>query len=128
MPNKIRIDKWLWAVRMYKSRSVSTDACKAGKVKVNDKTVKPSFVIEEGMLISINKREKKWLIKATNIIDKRVASVIALTCFEDLSPEQEISENSPAFFYPIPEKRDRGTGRPTKKERRIIDKFKDKDS
>ncbi len=127
MPNKVRIDKWLWAIRLYKSRSVSTDACKSGKVKVNDKSVKPSLIVEEGMQISINKKEKKWVIQVVNLIDKIVGAAIALKCYEDLSPIQEPTENSPAFFYTVPEKRDRGTGRPTKKERRIIDKFKDKD-
>lgn len=124
MPNKTRIDKWLWSIRIYKSRSISTDACKSGRVKVNGKSVKPSFIIEEGMIVNVNKKEKIWKVKALKIIEKRVASPIALTCYEDLSPPPVPSEKMPSFFYQSTEKRDKGTGRPTKKDRRNIDKFK----
>lgn len=125
MPNKVRIDKWLWSIRIYKSRSVSTEACKSGRVKINGSSVKPSFLLEEGMEVHINKREKKWIVKAINLIEKRVSSAIALTCYEDLSPPEEPSNKLEAFFYRNSEKRDKGSGRPTKRDRRIIDKFKE---
>ncbi|MEZ5006846.1 MAG: RNA-binding S4 domain-containing protein [Chitinophagales bacterium] len=127
MPNKTRIDKWLWSVRIYKSRSVATEACKSGRVKVDAKSVKPSYTIEEGQTVTVNKKEKKWVVKCLNAIEKRVSAEIAQTCYEDFSPPEQPSNKLGAFFYTTSEMRDKGVGRPTKRERRVLDKFKDID-
>lgn len=124
MPNKTRIDKWLWSVRIYKSRSIATEACKSGRVKVNDKSIKPSYILEEGQTVSVNKKEKKWIVKCIKAIEKRVSAELAQTCYEDFSPPEEPRKKLGAFFYTTSETRDKGKGRPTKKERRVLDKFK----
>ena len=125
MPNKTRIDKWLWSIRIYKSRSIATEACKSGRVKIDGKSVKPSYIIEEGQMISVNKREKKWVVKCLKVIEKRVSAEIAQTCYEDQSPPEQPRTKLGAFFYTTSETRDKGVGRPTKRERRTLDKFKD---
>ncbi len=125
MPNKARIDKWLWSIRIYKSRSIATEACKSGRVKINGKGVKPSYLLEVGQTVSINKKEKNWIVKCIKLIEKRVGAEIAKTCYEDLSPPEVSVKKLGAFFYKTSEKRDKGLGRPTKRERRTLDKFKD---
>ena len=124
MPNKVRIDKWLWSVRIYKSRSMATNACKAGKVKVAGINVKPSFLLEPGMEVNVNKKEKHWIVVPKKLIEKRVGAAIAVECYEDRSPEVPDSKKMPSFFYQTNEQRDKGLGRPTKKDRRTLDKFK----
>ena len=127
MPNKVRIDKWLWAIRLYKTRSMATDACRSGRVKVDEKSVKASFSIEVGTKVSINKREKKWVVVCHKLIEKRVGAEIAKECYEDFSPPTIPTKGNRAFFYSRAEIREKGTGRPTKKERRILDEFKDEE-
>ncbi len=125
MPEKkdsCRIDKWLWAVRLYKTRSVAAEAVKAGKVKVNDLPVKPSFEVKSGLIISIPKGVVKYQFLVTGIIDKRVSAVVAREYCKDITPEEEKMklthiEYMPAAFRP------KGTGRPTKKERRDLDEW-----
>ena len=125
VPNKVRIDKWLWSIRLYKTRTLASNACRAGRVKIESKSVKASYLIEEGTLVSIKQRDKSWNVKAIKLIEKRVGAAIAVTCYEDLSPPQETPNKAPSFFHSLPERRERGTGRPTKKDRREIDEFKD---
>lgn len=127
MPKKVRIDKWLWSVRIYKTRSMATIACKAGKVKVDGKNVKPSFMLETGMTVTARKREQIYVVKSEKLIEKRVGAAIAQECYEDLSPPPEPSGRLPSFFYKSNEIREKGSGRPTKKDRRILDDFKDED-
>ncbi|HNL84548.1 MAG TPA: RNA-binding S4 domain-containing protein [Chitinophagales bacterium] len=119
---KTRIDKWLHAVRLYKTRTLASEACEAGKVKVNDEKVKSAFQIKVGMLMELNKQGVRYKYKVLKIIETRVSAGIAQQCYEDLTPLEEIDKlKFPAFFYEV---RDKGVGRPTKKERRDIDKFK----
>lgn len=125
MPKKVRIDKWLWAVRIYKTRSMATNACKSGKVKVGDEIVKPSYSLEEGMMVTARQRYKIWKVKSLRLIEKRVGAALATDCYEDHSPTPEKSGVLPSFFYRTNEKRDQGVGRPTKKDRRSIERFKD---
>lgn len=122
--NKTRIDKWLWAVRLYKTRSLASEACQSGRVKVNGSSVKPAFMVHVDHEIYINRGAGEVSIyKIVNIIDKRVGAPLAVLCYEDKSPPK-IIDGMPSAFYTY-EIRDRGVGRPTKKERRDIDKFKD---
>ena len=124
--NKVRIDKWLWSVRLFKSRSMATDACKAGKVKIKDSNVKPSFLVTVGEEIEVKKNGFNLTFKVLQIIEKRVSATLAAPCFEDLTPLDEINKYKEWFVGKAgAEFRQRGEGRPTKKERREIDDFKD---
>ncbi|MBX2893061.1 MAG: RNA-binding S4 domain-containing protein [Saprospiraceae bacterium] len=123
---KIRIDKWLWSVRIFKSRTIATDACKAGKVRINGEAVKPSHLISEGEVVWVKKEGFHFQYRAIQLIEKRVGAPIAVTCYEDITPEAEKKKYEEWFLNaaPVVEKRERGTGRPTKKERRELDEFK----
>lgn len=120
------MDKWLWAIRIYKTRSLASEACGAGKIKIEGDAVKASYLIKPGQTIHINKQGEKKILKVVKLIEKRVGAPFAVTCYEDLTPPEELNKlQFPSVFYEV---RDKGTGRPTKKDRREIDKFKDIDS
>jgi ribosome-associated heat shock protein Hsp15 len=120
---KIRIDKWLWAIRMYKTRTLATEACAAGKIKIEGESVKASYLLKVGQTIQMNKQGEKWTLKTVKLIEKRVGAPLAAECYEDLTPPEEKNKLLfPASFYEV---RDKGIGRPTKRDRREIDKFKD---
>jgi ribosome-associated heat shock protein Hsp15 len=122
---KNRIDKWLWAIRMYKTRTLASDSCVAGKIKIDGDSVKASYLLKVGQTVHINKQGEKIIVKSIKLIEKRVGAPLALLCYEDLTPpeEKEKFKTSGAFY----EIRDRGIGRPTKRDRRDIDKFKEDD-
>jgi ribosome-associated heat shock protein Hsp15 len=125
--NKVRIDKWLWSVRIFKSRTIATDACKGGKVKVGELSVKPSYLLAEGDTVAVKKNGFTFQFRALQLIEKRVGAPIAVACYQDVTPEEEKNKYL-AWFQnaaPTTEKRARGAGRPTKRERRDIDTFKD---
>ncbi|MCR9286473.1 MAG: S4 domain-containing protein [Bacteroidetes bacterium] len=125
MLKKVRIDKWLWSVRIFKSRTMATDACKSSKVRINDVSVKPSFLVEREALVKVNKGGFNLEFKVIDLIEKRVGAPIAITCYENLTPEEELNKYNDWFIGKgRPEMRERGSGRPTKKERRNIDGFK----
>ena len=122
---KIRIDKWLWSVRMYKTRTLATEACAAGKIKIENENVKASYLLKVGQIINISRQGEKLTLKSLKLIEKRVSAPLAAECYEDLTPPEERDKlKFPASFYEV---RDRGIGRPTKRDRREIDKFKDID-
>lgn len=126
---KARIDKWLWCVRIFKSRTIATDACKGGKVKIQGETVKPSYLIQEGALIVVRKNGFDFQFKVVKIINSRVSAVLAAECYENLTPQEELNKYNDWFAGKgAAERRDKGTGRPTKRERREIDRFKDDDA
>jgi len=126
MSEKVRIDKYLWAIRIYKSRSLATEACREGKVKMRGEPVKSSAQVTIGDLIEVTKDGFRLKYKVVQLIEKRVSAVLAKPCFEDLTPEEEINKYKSWFIGKGgPERRERGTGRPTKKDRREIDDFKD---
>ena len=124
----LRIDKWLWEVRLFKSRSLATNACKAGKVKMDGSNVKASKEIKEGdvIVVSLNPLFKTVCVK--QFPKSRVSAKLVPDFMEDLTLQSEydrvklISETNSEY-------RDRGIGRPTKKQRRVIDQLKNsKDS
>jgi len=124
--DKVRIDKWLWSVRIFKSRTVATDACKGGKVKINGESIKPSYQLQEGEVVQVRKNGFDFQFKAVKLIQKRVGAPIAVTCYEDLTPQEELDKYKNWFVgKAAAEQRERGAGRPTKRERREIDRFKD---
>lgn len=119
---KLRIDKWLWSVRIYKTRTLATEACAAGKIKIDSESIKASYLLKVGQIITINRQGEKLIIKCLNLIEKRVSAPLAVKCYEDLTPPEEKNKlHFPSAFYEV---RDKGIGRPTKKDRRDIDKFK----
>jgi ribosome-associated heat shock protein Hsp15 len=120
---KIRIDKWLWAVRIFKTRSIAAEACASGKVKIDGDAVKASYNVKTGQTITVLKEGVKHVLLVLKLIDKRVGAPLAAECFQDLTPPEEKDRlRFPSVFYEV---RDKGAGRPTKKDRRLIDKFKD---
>lgn len=124
--NKVRLDKWLWAVRLFKSRTIATDACKAGKIKLNGHSLKPSYLITVGETIEVKKNGFNLIFKVNQLLEKRVSAVLAAPCFEDLTSADELNKYRDWFTGKAgAEFRDRGEGRPTKKDRREIDEFKD---
>lgn len=126
---KVRIDKWLWSVRIFKSRTIATDACKAGKVRIGDEPVKPSYLLSENEVVLVRKEGFHFQFRAIQLIEKRVGAPIAVTCYEDITPEAEKNKYKAWFLNGMAtvEKREKGAGRPTKKERRDMDQFKDEE-
>ncbi|HQW02166.1 MAG TPA: RNA-binding S4 domain-containing protein [Saprospiraceae bacterium] len=126
MADKVRIDKYLWSIRIFKSRTLATDACKEGKVKLHEENAKPSAMVTVGDIIDVVKDGFKLKYKVIQLIEKRVSPILAKPCYEDLTPEEEINKYKSWFIGKGgPERRERGAGRPTKRDRREIDEFKD---
>ncbi len=124
---KVRVDKWLWSVRVFKSRTIATDACKSGKVKMGGEQLKASHAIQAGDVLEVRKNGFNFQYKVVELIQKRVGAPIAQKCYEDLTPEDELNKYKEWFVgKAAAEKRERGAGRPTKRERREIEQFKKK--
>jgi ribosome-associated heat shock protein Hsp15 len=123
---KTRIDKWLWAVRLYKTRTVATDACRSGDVLVHDQVAKAAQLVEPGMHITVRKNGIHYRYEIIRIIEKRVGAPIAQTCYVDHTPEAELRKFEQWYMARTgrAEFREKGAGRPTKKERREIDRLK----
>ena len=123
---KVRIDKYLWAIRIYKSRSLASEACHEGKVKLNGTNAKSSALVAVGDIIDVHKDNFRFKYKAIQLIEKRVSAVLARPCYEDLTPQEELNKFKSWFIGKGgPERRERGAGRPTKKQRREIGGFKE---
>jgi ribosome-associated heat shock protein Hsp15 len=120
----VRIDKFLWAVRIFKTRSLATDACRMGRVTINGNPVKPSKAIEGNEIITVKKPPINYSYRVTFPIENRVSAKLAVNYIEDITPENErikIGIRGSGFTG----FRIKGTGRPTKKERRIIDRWQE---
>lgn len=122
---KTRIDKWLWAVRAFKTRSLATKACDTGKVWVEGVKVKPSYQVTEGKEVRFVKLKMSFQYKVLRVIDVRVGAPIAQECYEDQTTEEMVAENQriAAIGRRGIQSRDKGLGRPTKKDRRDWDEF-----
>jgi ribosome-associated heat shock protein Hsp15 len=128
MALKMRVDKWLWTIRIFKSRTLSTDTCKSGKVKVNGKDVKPSAEVVIGDTVEVKKDGFMMQYRVRDIVPSRVSAVLAAPCYENITPEEELKKYDVWFLAKSgTEYRERGTGRPTKRDRRELDGFKDDD-
>lgn len=114
-----RIDKWLWAVRVFKTRSLATQACKAGKVKVDDQPVKPSREVKREMVITVQSGPLVKTLKVLELLNNRVGAKLVSEYLQDLTPPEEYAKLE--LIRQQPFRRERGTGRPTKKERRDMD-------
>jgi ribosome-associated heat shock protein Hsp15 len=100
----VRLDKWLWGARLYKTRTAATDACRAGHVKLNEMATKPSTLVKPGDYVEARTGDRLRVLEVTGLIEKRAGAAIAAACYVDNFA------------------RDRGTGRPTKRERRQLDR------
>jgi ribosome-associated heat shock protein Hsp15 len=119
----VRVDKWLWAVRVYKTRGLSTDACRRGHVLVNGLTAKPSKEIKEGDHVTVRKLPVLFSYLVKQAVEKRVSAKLVTSCLEDNTSLEEMEKLNVKETFFI--RRDRGTGRPTKKERRLLDDLKE---
>ncbi len=123
--DKVRVDKWLWSVRLLKTRSLATKYCKEGKVSKDEQKLKPSSTISIGDQIELKKDGFTLVFKVDRLLEKRVGAPIAVECYTDLTPAEEYQKYESWFNYKKKaEFREKGSGRPTKKERREIEKFK----
>lgn len=120
MAETARIDKYLWAIRAYKTRSEAADACKGNKVKVDGVTVKPSRLVKVGEKIEFRKGAIQFTYRVKALIENRVGAKLVPDYAENLTPQSEIDKMK-APVETVFLSRDRGAGRPTKKERRDID-------
>mgnify|MGYP001402967444 CR=1 FL=1 len=121
---EVRVDKWLWAVRIFKTRSVASDACKKGRVMIDGVSLKPSRNIRVGDVIQVKKAPVTFSFKVIDLAEKRMGAKLVPEYMENVTPPEqyEILElNKISGFVD----RQRGTGRPTKKDRRDLEQFTD---
>ena len=123
MDNSVRIDKWLWCVRLYKTRTMASDACTGGKVTIDDVNVKPSRMVKINDVIKVHQPPITKTIKVLNVLENRIGAKLVPEYLEDLTPKEEYEKIEMARLTNM-EYREHGIGRPTKKDRRKIDKLK----
>jgi len=118
--DEVRVDKWLWAARFFKSRTLAAGACRGGKVDINDQAVRPSRAVRAGDLLTITLSRWKRVVRVVALSDRRGSGTDAALLYQDLTPPP-----SPrAERVPPPAYREPGAGRPTKRERRLTDRLK----
>jgi ribosome-associated heat shock protein Hsp15 len=120
----VRIDKFLWSVRLYKTRSIASEECRKGRIYIDNIQVKPSRLVAEGEIIIVKKPPVNYSYRILEPIENRVSAKLVEKYIVDLTPEEEkikldVRQSAGVIF------RDKGTGRPTKKERRLIDRLKE---
>ncbi len=113
-----RLDIWLWAVRLTPTRSVATELCRAGRVTLNGSTGKAASAVKVGDRVEARIGDRPRVVEVAKVINKRVGAPVAAECLVDHSPPPPPSDATPVF------RRDRGTGRPTKRDRRQIDRLR----
>ena len=122
--NDMRIDKYLWAIRVFKTRSEATEACNGGKVKIDGVNCKPAKEVKVGEIIQIRKGSVQFSYRVLSPLENRVGASLVPQYAENLTPESEVAKmRAPVETFFV--KRDRGSGRPTKKERRVLDSMMD---
>lgn len=122
MSDSVRIDKWLWAVRVFKTRADATDACKAGHVKIDGKPVKPARSVRMAETIHAYNGHHTRVVKVLGFIEKRVGAKVVVDFMEDLTPKEELEKKRNASLRPISLV---AKGKPTRKERQAINRIKD---
>jgi len=113
-----RIDRWLWAVRLFKTRAVASEACRGGHVEINGHPAKPASTVRVGDRVRARAGSRVRELEVVKIIEKRVSAPIAAECVIDHTPAPKLEEGIPVF------QRDARTGRPTKRDRREIDRLR----
>ncbi len=124
MASEARVDKWLWAARIYKTRSLAADACKNGRITVNGTNVKPSHMVKVGETVSVRKSPVTYSFRILQTIEQRVGAKLLPQVYENVTPPDQYELLEMARISGFVD-RARGTGRPTKKERRSLDAFID---
>lgn len=119
----LRLDKYLWSVRLYKTRSNASDACRAGKVKMGEQALKASHVVRVGERYELSIEQVHKVIEVKALLHNRVAAKLVPDYMTDLTPQEEYERIQMVRQYGF-ERRDRGAGRPTKRDRREIEEFK----
>lgn len=122
---KLRIDKYLWAIRLFKTRSQAADACDKSKIKLNGENVKASKTVKVGDEYEVKTEAKRWVIKVTGLLDHRVQYSEAITFYTDITPAEELDRIQFQAAVFNTGKRMSKQGRPTKKDKREIDGFMD---
>jgi ribosome-associated heat shock protein Hsp15 len=117
----VRIDRWLWSVRLTKTRTDATDACRAGHVRVNGRPAKPAHSVDVGDRVEARVGGRERIVEVVRPIENRVGAPIAVECFVDHSPAPMGRDDAAALG-----RRDRGTGRPTKRDRRQVERWRDR--
>ena len=121
---EVRIDKYLWAIRVFKTRTEATEACNGGKVKISGVNAKPSKNVQPGDIISVRKGAVNFEYRVIQPLDKRVGAKLVPDYAENLTPQEELDKmRAPVETFFVT--RDRGAGRPTKKDRREIEQLWD---
>jgi len=121
---KLRIDKYLWAIRIFKTRTLASDACKAGRVKLDGQNIKPSHEVKVGETYQVSKGIDRKVLIITGLLESRADAKTVINFYQDVTPVEQTQAFKSMFQAPIL-RRDRGTGRPTKRDRREIDELKD---
>lgn len=120
---KLRVDKYLWAIRLFKTRSQAADACDKGKVKLGGNSIKASKTVNVGDEYEVKTEARKWVVKVTGLLDHRVQFSEAIKFYADLTPAEELERIKHIASSFHTGKRLSKIGRPTKKERRDLDEF-----
>ena len=126
MEEPVRIDKWLWAVRLFKTRTLATEECRKGRITIDGVAVKPSRIPKIGDIIKVRKNPVTYSYKIIGIIGKRVGAKLVQEFAVDITPPEEL-KNLEIKQQMGSIERDRGAGRPTKKDRRDLDRLQDWD-
>ena len=119
---EVRVDKFLWAMRIYKTRSIATDACKCGRIKMNGVEVKPSRTFHVGDVFTVRKGPITYTYRILQLWGNRIGAKLVPEYLQDITPKEQL-EILELARYAAQSGRDRGTGRPTKKDRREIEQF-----
>lgn len=125
MGDPVRIDKWLWAVRIFKTRTAANDACSSGRVRVGGSPAKPAQRISVGDEVAVRTRGVTRTYRVAKLIDKRVGAAVAAECYEDLTPPEARppARSRQQRIDAAWAERARGSGRPTKRDRRQMERF-----
>lgn len=116
-----RVDSWIWSVRLVKTRSQAAEACRAGHVRINGDRVKPAHAVRTGDEVQVRLAGQERIVVVTRVLTKRVGATVAGECFIDRSPPPPMRESIAAVGM-----RDRGAGRPTKRDRRALERLRDR--
>ena len=119
---EVRIDKWLWAVRVFKTRSLATDACKMNRVNINGQLTKPSRLVKEGDVISVRKPPIEYSFKVLRVLNNRVGAKLVPEYMENVTPKEQYDILELQRLSRFVD-RAKGLGRPTKKDRRDMESF-----
>jgi ribosome-associated heat shock protein Hsp15 len=121
----VRVDKWLWCVRVYKTRASANDACRNGRVRINDEAAKPASKVKVGDTVTVRRKDRMVIVEVVQLLEKRVGAALVPEALIDKSPPvPTVAKSGDILLDTQVAQRDRGSGRPTKRDRRNIEKFR----